>query len=239
MDDDGLTPLLPQSGRQQLQQQQQEIKLPSKKLAAFGLSIALFTLVDVGVCSYCSTGGFGGGWRARLGLGDGTYPFGSAGLDILLLGVLRYLFAAVGCFAFFLFLHQRSNLRLVGDNHEDPSCHGNGGDFAEGTVTPVASPPTSSAWRDQGEKRLANGAGPAGGRNELESGSVRVGSSNSSSTSFHMSPWAKWLEAVCPSACGLTIAVIVAKCLTRLVAGPGSGCGLRTGWFWASIGWAI
>lgn len=101
----------------------------------------------------------------RTGLGDGAYPFGSAGLDMLLLGAFRYFVAAVGCFAFFLVLHRRSNLRLDGD---DPSCGNSGSDYAEGTVASAASPSASRAWRDQGEKQAASGAGPGGGRNELE-----------------------------------------------------------------------
>lgn len=49
---------------------------------------------------------------------------------------------------------------------------------------------------------------------------------------------ANWLESSASVACSLALLVLVAKCLTRLMAGPGSGedGGLRTSWFWAAVG---
>lgn len=48
---------------------------------------------------------------------------------------------------------------------------------------------------------------------------------------------ANWLESSASVACSLGLLLIVAKCLTRLMVGPGSGeeSGLRTTWFWAAI----
>lgn len=67
------------------------------------------------------------------GLGHGAYPFGSAGLDLLLLGLVRPLVAAGGCLFFFISI-KRSSLEKcneVGHDQFTPagdlgSCNGNG-----------------------------------------------------------------------------------------------------------------
>lgn len=43
------------------------------------------------------------------------------------------------------------------------------------------------------------------------------------------------MEAICPAACFLTVLLIVAKCLVRLLVGTGWSA-LGTPWFWAAIG---
>lgn len=63
MDDDSRSPLLPRDGRQQ----QQEIKLPTGKLAGLGISLACCTLMDIAISTFLATGGFCEDWRQRLG----------------------------------------------------------------------------------------------------------------------------------------------------------------------------
>ena len=104
--------------------------------------------------------------RTHAGLGHGTYPFGSAGLDLLLLGLLRPLVAAAGCLSFFLLL-RRSNLRRVenGAGRGEPthphttnlrSCNGNGYTLRSSAMMHnnggADGGATSRVWQDQGGK---------------------------------------------------------------------------------------
>lgn len=54
-------------------------------------------------------------------------------------------------------------------------------------------------------------------------------------TPYEVTGLSRWLEAICPAACFLTVLLIVAKCLARLVVGTGWSA-LGTPWFWAAIG---
>ncbi|CAM9793005.1 unnamed protein product [Pylaiella littoralis] len=235
MDDDGRTPLLPRDGRQQ----QQEIKLPTGKLAAHGILLACCTLMDIAICTFLATGGFCEDWRRRLGLGHGNYPFGSAGFDLLLLGILRHTVAVGGCLAFFFALKRSTTLRLVAESVAQQ-------DYYSRTTAAATQAReqffkwacASRAWRGVKHSLIGDPEDGEEAEPAVEVGSsIQVGGPVGGSTSYEVSGIARWLEPLCPAACFLTLFFIVAKCLTRLVVGPG-WTALPTPWFWAAIGWS-
>eukprot|EP00752_Nemacystus_decipiens_P014577 g12981.t2 len=233
MEDDSRTPLLPRDGRPQ------EIKLPTTKLASLGISLAFAVFTDFAVCWLVCTGGFSDDWRQRLGLShDGPYPFGSAGLDLLLAAGLRLVVAIAGCLAFFLVVYRSDSLRAVG--HPDAEYYGR-------TTAAVAharercykwacAPRT---W--QGLKRSVNDNGGGGGEDEAELGDGEDIQGNTAprggSTPYEVTGLSRWLEAFCPAASFLTVLLIVAKCLVRLLVGTGWSA-LGTPWFWVAVGWS-
>ncbi|CAN0400304.1 unnamed protein product, partial [Ectocarpus fasciculatus] len=90
--------------------------------------------VDMLLCSYSCSGGF----KAQpLGMGCGSYPFGSSGLDLLVLGVLRCVVSVVGCLAFFFVVRRRSRIvdsvdtaappPSASPEHDGKYLYGNGG----------------------------------------------------------------------------------------------------------------
>ncbi|CAN0357590.1 unnamed protein product, partial [Ectocarpus sp. 12 AP-2014] len=227
MDGDGFAdPLLPQDGREQ--QLQQEMKAASRKLAALGLSMAGIVAVDLLLCSYSCSGGF----KAQpLGMGCGSYPFGSSGLDLLVVGVVRCAVAVAGCLAFFFVVRRRSKI------------------VESSSLVESATPPPSASPAEHHGKYLyggnsggrgVGGDGEAAGQRTSSSSTRQVGAPRGSTTSYKVSRWAQWLETICVTGPILSILLVISKCLARLVAGPGSGsgCGLETAWFWSSIGWS-
>lgn len=56
-----------------------------------------------------------------IGLGPGPYPFGSAGLDLLVLGLLRSLMVAVACCTLNVTLKQRNFESASTENEDDGS----------------------------------------------------------------------------------------------------------------------
>lgn len=103
---------------------------------------------------------------AHTGLShDGPYPFGSAGLDLLLAGFLRLVVAIAGCLAFFLVVHRSDSLRAVG--HPDAEYYGRTTAAVEHARARCCKWACASrAW--QGVKRSINGDG--GEMDEVELG---------------------------------------------------------------------
>ena len=84
--------------------------LQNKNIHAYVLALTLLR-----PWNYCSSG-------SNSGIGIGAYPFGSAGLDLLLLGLLRPFLAGLGCVAFATGL-RRANLQRVALENCDGEAH--------------------------------------------------------------------------------------------------------------------
>lgn len=90
------------------------------------------------------------------GMGCGSYPFGSSGLDLLVLGVLRCAVAVAGCLAFFFVVRRRS--RIVD------------------SVEAAAPPPSASPEHDG--KYLYGGGSNSGGGGDGEMAGQRPSNSS-------------------------------------------------------------
>ncbi|CAM9303539.1 unnamed protein product, partial [Discosporangium mesarthrocarpum] len=99
--EDGLTPLL--GGDQNTRGISNTIP-GSRKLAVLAVALGISCTIDVLATAAFSTGVFGKNWKQYLGIGDGAYPYGSAGLDLLILAILRSLYAVTTCVAYYVTL---------------------------------------------------------------------------------------------------------------------------------------
>ncbi|CAM9813250.1 unnamed protein product, partial [Ascophyllum nodosum] len=231
--EDGLTPLLGDEATQ-------AIKLPDKKLNYLRALLGCSVIVDICASIFCCTAGLSVVWWQHLGLGIGAYPFGSAGLDLLLLGLLRPFLAGLGCVAFATGL-RRANLQRVALENCDGEAHSSVTDTTAAINPTIPSDSSNigisqSEWRN---RRGKSGTALRGDGDEV----VDVARSESQGTcSLAFPRWTQWLEPLCPSGSLATLLVVVAKCLTRLIVGPGyvqdRDSGLSTPWFWAAVGWS-
>jgi hypothetical protein len=73
----------------------------SRRLIALLISIGCSTVLDIVLTTACTTRGFSSSWRAALGIDPtaGRYYFGAAGMDLLVLSIIRCFFLGFCCVA--------------------------------------------------------------------------------------------------------------------------------------------
>lgn len=167
---------------------------------------------------------------AIAGINDSPFPFGSASLDLVIIGVIRASISVALCITLHVALRRRNCRESCIEETQEPR-------HAESASQEPLNTNTSPLVGLQGLQSKVSS------RQKTSRNMFGVGSSDTRGEGYgsqlsYLPHLAGWLE-ICPLIlCFLVFSMLTAKCLSRLISGPETRgvLGLPTPWYWAAIG---